>query len=30
MKNKLAIVLCGTSNMIFAIATAIINFQENL
>lgn len=28
MKKKLAIVLCGTSNMIFAIATTIINFKN--
>lgn len=28
MKKKLAIVLCGTSNMIFAIAAAIINFKN--
>lgn len=28
MKKKLAIVLCGTSNMTFAIASAVINFQK--
>ena len=28
MKKNLAVVLCGTSNMIFAIATTIINFKK--